>query len=225
MKVKFYDVSAPIYEGMPVYKNKPEKQPEFHTVTNEHVTESRVSLDLHTGTHVDSPLHMINDADTIESIAMEELVRKVKVFDLTEVDNRITAADVKELPIKKDDFVLFKTKNSFDEAFNFDFIFVAEDAATYLADVGIKGVGVDALGIERAQAQHPTHRTLFQQKIIVMEGLRLKDVPSGEYFMVAAPLPIIGTDASPARVLLFEKTPSSDWNWDSGSEEISLKGW
>jgi arylformamidase len=68
----------------------------------------------------------------------------------------------------KHDFVLFKTNNSFDEEFNFEFVFLT-------------GSGV-----------------------IVIEGLRLKDVPQGEYFMVAAPLKLIGTDAAPARVLLFE---------------------
>lgn len=204
-KEKFFDVTAPIFEGMPVYKNKPEKQPSFNTVTNGHVTETKITLDLHTGTHVDSPLHMINDGDTMETIAIEDLVGNVKLFDLTHVEDRITADDVKNLSIEKDDFILFKTKNSLEDAFNFEFIFVAEDAARHLAEVGIKGVGIDGLGIERAQPEHPTHRTLFKEKIIVMEGLRLKEVAEGEYFMVAAALPIIGTDASPARVLLFEK--------------------
>lgn len=202
--MKFYDVTAPIYEGMPVYKNKPEKQPKFHTVTNGHVTETKVEMDLHTGTHVDAPLHMINDASTIETIAIKDLVGPVKLFDLTDVEDRITKEDIQHLDIQKDDFILFKTKNSFDEAFNFEFIFVAEDAAAYLAEVGIKGVGIDALGIERAQEGHPTHRSLFQANVIVMEGLRLKEVEAGEYFMVAAPLNIQNTDASPARVLLFE---------------------
>ncbi|WP_405097474.1 cyclase family protein [Oceanobacillus sp. FSL H7-0719] len=202
--MKLYDVTAPIFEGMPVYKNKPEKQPKLNTVTNEHVTETRVSLDLHTGTHVDSPLHMINDGDTMETIAIEDLVGKVKVFDLSQAEDRISLKDIQDLPIERDDFVIFKTKNSFDDEFNFEFIFVAEDAAVHLAEIGIKGVGVDGLGIERAQPGHPTHRTLFKEKVIVMEGLRLADVAEGEYFMVAAPLRIQGTDAAPARVLLFE---------------------
>lgn len=202
--MKMYDVSAPIYEGMPVYKNKPEKQPKLSTTTNGHVTESRMELDLHTGTHVDSPLHMINDGDTMETIQIEDLVGKVKLFDLTGVDDRITKADIVSLPIEKDDFVLFKTKNSLEDAFNFEFIFVAADAAAHLAEIGIKGVGVDGLGIERSQPDHDTHRSLFEQKVIIAEGLRLADVPEGEYFMVAAPLRIQGTDASPARVLLFD---------------------
>lgn len=202
--MKIYDVTAPIYEGMPVYKNKSEKQPKIHTVTNAHVTESRIDMDLHTGTHVDSPLHMINDGDTMESISIEDLVGNIKLFDLTNVEDRITKKDLEQLDIQKGDFILFKTKNSFDDEFNFEFIFVAEDAAQYLAEVGIKGVGIDALGIERSQPGHPTHRTLFKHHIIVVEGLRLKDVPQGEYFMVAAPIKVQGTDAAPARVLLFE---------------------
>lgn len=204
--MKFYDVTAEVYEGMPVYKNKEEKQPKFQTVTNGHVTETRLSLDLHTGTHVDAPLHMMNDGETMETIPLERLVRPVKLFDLTHVNDGITKEDIADLPIDKGDFILFKTSNSFDEAFNFEFIYVKEDAARYLAEKGIDGVGIDSLGIERAQEGHPTHRTLFQNDIIVMEGLRLKDVEAGEYFMVAAPLKVIGTDASPARVLLFEQS-------------------
>lgn len=53
-----------IYEGMPVYKNKPEKQPKLNTVTNGHVTETKMELDLHTGTHADSPLHMKRSKST-----------------------------------------------------------------------------------------------------------------------------------------------------------------
>lgn len=202
--MKIHDITAPIFEGMPVYKNKPEKQPKLETVTNAHVTESRLSLDVHTGTHIDAPLHMMNEGKTFETISIEELVRNCKVFDLTHVDDRITAGDLEGLDIAKGDFVLFKTKNSFDEEFNYDFIFVAKDAAEQLAEIGIAGVGIDALGIERAQEGHPTHKALMGKDIIIIEGLSLKDVAQGEYFMVAAPLKLQGTDAAPARILLLE---------------------
>ncbi|WP_064090934.1 cyclase family protein [Rossellomorea aquimaris] len=203
--MKIYDVTATIFNGMPVYKNKPEKQPTIETSTNGHVTESRITMDVHTGTHVDAPLHMINDGDTIETIQIEKLVRPVKVFDLTDVDEKISFQDIKDLDIEKNDFILFKTKNSWDTEFNFNFIYVAEDAASYLAEKGISGVGIDALGIERAQEGHPTHRSLMGSDVIIMEGLQLKEIEAGQYFMVAAPLKIENTDASPARVLLFDE--------------------
>jgi len=205
--MKMYDVTAPIYEGMPVYKNKPEKQPKRTTVTSGYVTESRIDMDVHTGTHIDAPLHMVEGGATFETIPLDRLVGPCKLFDLTHVNDRITKDDIAHLDVQEGDFVLFKTKNSFDDAFNFEFIFVAEDAARYLADKSIRGVGIDALGIERAQEGHPTHKTLFSAGVIVIEGLRLKDVPEGKYFMVAAPLKLVGTDAAPARILLFDREP------------------
>jgi arylformamidase len=202
--MKIYDITTPIFEGMPVYKNKPEKQPKITRVTNGHVTESRLELDVHSGTHIDAPLHMMNDGDTFEAISIEKLVGSAKVLNLTHVEDGITKADLEKFDIQEDDFLLFKTKNSFDEKFNPEFVYLKEDGATYLAELNINGVGIDALGVERSQPNHPTHKILFGADIIVIEGLQMKAVEAGTYFMVAAPLKLIGTDASPARVILIE---------------------
>lgn len=203
--MKLYDITAPVFEGMPVYKNKPEKQPKLKTVTNAHVTESRIELDVHTGTHIDAPLHMINDGDTFESISLERLVRNVKVLDLTHVEGGIERKDLEGKDIQENDFLLFKTKNSFDQSFNPEFVYLKEDGANYLANLHIDGVGIDALGVERSQPNHPTHKALFGANIIVIEGLMLSEIKEGDYFMVAAPLKLVGTDASPARVILIEQ--------------------
>ncbi len=203
-----YDISLPIYEGMPVYKNKEEKQPEIKALSDHqtgHVYESRLSMDAHTGTHIDAPLHMIKNGDTIESIAIEDLVTDVKVFDLTHLKTNITEEDLKDLNISKGDFVLFKTSNSFDETFNFDFIYLEESGARLLAEKAIKGIGIDGLGVERSQPEHPTHKQLFNANVIIIEGLKLDKIEPGSYRMVAAPLKLRGIDASPARVLLFDK--------------------
>ncbi|WNB90252.1 cyclase family protein [Bacillus sp. NEB1478] len=203
--MKIYDVSLPIFEGMPVYKNKSEKQPTFNTGQSGHVTETRIAMDVHTGTHVDAPLHMIPGGDTIETLPLEKLVRNAKVIDLTHAVDAITADDLQGKDIQHGDFVLFKTKNSWDTEFNFEFIYVNKDAAKILTEIGVSGVGIDALGVERAQENHPTHKELFQKNVIIIEGLQLKDVAEGEYLMVAAPLKIRGLDASPARVVLIEQ--------------------
>jgi arylformamidase len=202
--MKMYDVTGTIHEGMTVYKDKPEKQPKFNQETNGYVTETRLEIDVHTGTHIDAPLHMVVDGDTFETISMDDLVGQSKVFDLTQVEDGISKKDLESFGIQKGDFVLLKTKNSFEEKFNFDFIYLKQDGAEYLSEIGVRGVGIDTLGIERSQEGHPTHKTLFANNIIIIEGLRLKEIEQGEYFMVAAPLKVVGTDGSPARVLLFE---------------------
>lgn len=201
---KIYDVSMSIQEGMTVYKNKPEKQPSFETVQNNYVSETRVSLDVHTGTHVDAPLHMVVSGETMESIPLEHLVGPCRVLDLSHVKDGITEEDLEPFNVQEEEFLLLKTANSQEESFNPDFIYVKEGAARLLVEKRVKGVGIDALGIERSQPGHPTHKALFGAKIIIIEGLRLSEVPEGSYFMMAAPIKLIGTDAAPARVVLIE---------------------
>lgn len=201
--MKIYDVSMPISEGMVVYKNKLEKQPRLVTVTSGYVTETRLQLDVHGGTHVDAPLHMVVEGATIESISLERLVRSCKVLDMTHVEDGIDASHLEKYEIESGDFILFKTKNSAEDEFNFNFIYVKEDAARILVAKEVSGVGIDALGVERNQPGHPTHKTLFEGDVIIIEGLRLQEVPAGHYLMMAAPIKLVGTDASPARVILI----------------------
>ncbi|MNG35511.1 Kynurenine formamidase [compost metagenome] len=78
-----------------------------------------------------------------------------------------------------------------------------EEAARYLIECGVRGIGVDGLGIERSQQGYPTHRQLFRNNIIIVEGLRLKAVQPGTYFLVVAPLKLIGVEAAPARAVLI----------------------
>ena len=202
-----YDVSMAITPTMTVYKNKAEKVPVFETLST-HETgsahETVLSMSLHTGTHMDYPLHMIKEGGVSDDAVPKGFLGSVKVFDLTNV-SRIEAGDLQALDIQEGDVVFFKTKNSFTEAFDFAFVDVTASAATYLADKKITGVGLDALGIERDQAGHPTHKTLLGKDIWIMEGLRLKEVPEGTYELMALPLKIVGVEALPLRVLLKTK--------------------
>ena len=59
--MKIYDISMELNPNVFVYKNKPEKKPVFEVTENGYVTETNLSLNLHTGTHIDAPLHMIKD--------------------------------------------------------------------------------------------------------------------------------------------------------------------
>jgi arylformamidase len=200
------DISMPICPGMPVYKNKEEKQPVFETTSDFSTAsahETRLHIDAHTGTHIDAPLHMLEGGATIESIVLSQLVRSCRVVDLTGVTDAIRAADVEELGPKAGEFLLFKTRNSSDDFFNPEFVYVSADAAQRLADAGIAGVGIDALGVERAQPGHETHKRLMNAGAIIIEGLRLADVEPGVYTLVAAPLALVGVDAAPARVFLM----------------------
>ena len=202
-----YDISMTINEEMMVYKNRIEKKPIIKQVNffeKQGNYESVLSMNLHTGTHIDYPLHMLKDGLTSESENLEALVGKVKVFDLLEVNDHIGIDNLKDLNIEENDFILFKTKNSLKDTFDFNFIFLDESGAKYLSDKKIRGVGIDALGIERAQANNPTHKILLSNNIIILEGLRLKEIKEDEYEMYCLPLKIDNVEASPVRAILIK---------------------
>lgn len=201
--MRIYDISMTIETKMPVYKNKEEKTPQIKTKTNGYVTESSLSFNLHTGTHIDAPLHMLSSGKDISNYPLENFLTHCKVLSFS--SEKISRKDLENKDIKKGDFLLFKTKNSYFDDFIFDFAYLDEEGAAYLKEKEIKGVGIDALGIERNQKNHPTHKLLLGAGIIIIEGLRLKDVPEGEYFLIALPLKIKDVEAAPTRAILVEK--------------------
>jgi arylformamidase len=202
-----YDVSMLIHEDIQVYKNKEEKKPIFKTQANhkdDQVHETQLTFNLHTGTHVDFPLHMIAKGKTSDTEEITNLIGSCKVLDMTKVKTSIGKEELEKHQIEEDDFLFFKTRNSDFESFLPDFVYLNEEGAKYLKSLKVRGVGTDGLGIERNQKEHPTHKILLENDIIIIEGLRLKDVPEKTYDMVCLPLKIKGVEALPARVILLD---------------------
>jgi len=206
--MRIHDVTRLISEDMTVYKDRENKKIKRTVVADYEKSdyyESRMDMDMHCGTHIDAPLHMIKGGDTIEKYDLSKFIGDCKVFDLTDVDEAIRKKDIENLDIQKDDIVIFKTKNSFDQGYNPKFVYIEEDAAMYLSEKGIKTVGIDAMSIERDKKEHPSHKIILGANIGVIEDLYLKNVGQGQYFLSALPLNIRGSEASPIRAVLIEK--------------------
>ncbi|GAI42860.1 unnamed protein product, partial [marine sediment metagenome] len=181
--VKFYDVSLPIKEGMIVYPSNPEPSIQrYSSIPKEKVNESSITLGSHTGTHVDSRLHIQNDADGAEALPLNSLYGKCKVLDLTHVENEIHRKDLESHQIKKGDIVLLKTRNSQlgYEKFRSSYVHVKLDAAEYLVKVGVKTLGFDYLSVKKPGADDEVHEMLINN-LTLFEGLNLAEVPEGEY--------------------------------------------
>jgi len=202
--MKIHDISMTISERMTMYKNRAEKSPRFAVERRGRVQESRLDLHLHSGTHIDAPLHMLPEGGSIDSYPLERFIAPSRVLAFPDA-RQIGAAELKGKEIRKGEFVLLKTRNSESEAFDFDFVYLDSSGAEYLKEIGVAGVGIDSLGIERDQEGHPTHEILLSARIPILEGVRLKDVEEGTYLLVALPLKIAGAEASPVRAVLIDE--------------------
>lgn len=206
--MKIHDISMEIKPEMMVYKNSQKKVPIFENIANYLTSdyyETDIKVNIHTGTHIDAPLHMIKDGHTMVSYDIERFVSKAKVLDLTHVEDMIKRQDLEKCDIQKDDFLLFKTRNSYDQEFNMAWISLERSGAAYLVEKGVVGVGIDALGIERGQADHLTHIQLLSAGIMIVEGLQLAEVEAKEYELIVLPLKILGLEGAPARAILIER--------------------
>lgn len=203
--MKIYDISMEIHHNMPVYKGRDPKRPNF-SIDSDFSTgtayETRLDLNLHTGTHLDRPLHMISGGEVLDTLKLEQVITRCKVYDFTDVDHKIRAHDLSKKDITEGDFILLKTKNSILDILEKEFIYLDKTGAEYLKDKKIKGVGIDALGIEHSQPDHESHILLLSNDIVILEGLRLKDIEEGDYFLFAAPIKIKGVEAAPVRAVL-----------------------
>jgi arylformamidase len=204
---KIYDISMPITMDMPVYKGKEAKKP-IISVESDFTTgtayESSIKMNLHTGTHLDRTLHMIPGGNTMDTLILEELITECRVINLTQVQDKITAKDLESKNIQQGDFVLFKTRNSFEPILEGEYIYLDQSGAKYLAERRVKGVGIDALGIERNQPGHETHLALMEIGAHILEGLRLAEIMEDHYELIALPLHITGTEAAPVRAILIK---------------------
>ncbi|MDD3123510.1 MAG: cyclase family protein [Candidatus Izemoplasmatales bacterium] len=203
-----HDISMAISKDIQVYKNKEIKKPFFIDIanySNGSVYETNMTFNLHTGTHIDFPLHIIEHGETSDSLELSDLIGEAIVIDLSKVQDGIHSCDFINYEIKENDFVLLKTKNSETDHFLFDYTYLAEDGASYLISKNIKGVGIDALGIERSQVGHPTHKVLLNNGLFIIEGLRLKGIIEGRYDFIILPLKISNVEALPARAILIDK--------------------
>lgn len=207
-----YDVSVPLRRDIPTYNDsEPGPVLDFHSLISrgDAANVSALSIGSHTGTHVDAPNHFLEGAPSVESMSPERLAGPAYVIEHPGADH-ISARDLEDAGIPAGARrLLIKTRNADfweDSAFHRDFVALAPDAGRWLAERGFVLVAIDYLSIEQFRSPtHEVHRTLLEKGIIVLEGVDLRAVPPGEYFMVCAPLNVVGADGAPARVFLWDK--------------------
>lgn len=206
--MKIIDISMPVSEDTIAYPGDPRVSvKKIKTFQKDGVQVSRITMGLHTGTHIDAPLHYIPGGKTIEQIPLKSLIGQAIVCDLTNAGDTVSTRDLKKYRISAGDIVFLKTANSGQDKkkHSKNQAILDEDGADYLIEKKIKAVGIDNLSIERTDPRAPVHKKLLKKGIPIIEGLVLGHVSGGRYLTHCAPLKISGAEASPARCVLVKK--------------------
>jgi kynurenine formamidase len=188
-----------------------------------------LTLNEHTGTHFDAPIHWISGRDVangaVDEIDPSAFVGPVVVIDCSsgaaqDDDFELTPEIIAEWEalhgaISADSWVLMRTDWS--KRAPIDYLNMAEDgphspgptpaAIEALLARGIRGFGVETVGTDAGQGMHytppyPAHYLLHGAGKFGLQCLRnLDQLPLAGAVLIAAPLKIKGGTGSPLRVL------------------------
>jgi arylformamidase len=171
------------------------------------VVETRLDMDVHCGTHVEGPMHLVEGGAPVQDVSLDTFVGPVWVADVRGSD-RLTRevlagadvpADARRVLLKTDNSVLWTDPT---RAFTPEFAALTVDGAQWAVDRGLKLIGIDYLSIQRFEDRAETHRRLMLGGVAILEGLDLRRANGGWYRLTCLPLLLDGTEAAPARAIL-----------------------
>ena len=194
--MKIIDISQEVF-SCNVYPGDP--QPTHERVVaidkGDEYNMSTLSMCVHNGTHIDAPFHFLNDGNTVEQIPLEYFVGTCYVV---QRDGELTARDAESIMVEA------KEHNAAERILIGGNVTVTAEAAKVFADNGIKLIGNEGVSIGPVDAPMEVHKILLSINVVLLEGIVLKDVPEGVYFLNAAPLNLAKLDGSPCRAFLIK---------------------
>ncbi len=200
-----YDLTPPITEHLRVWPGDtpPHREVLLNMRRGDEITLSTLHATVHLGAHADAPSHYGLDAPAIDARALDFYLGRCQVIRVPAPrGGQVTSADVR-VPITAPRVLLATGTYPDPETFNEDFASLSPELVERLHEQGVRLVGVDAPSVDRFDSKElPTHKTFLKHDMAILEGLLLKDVPEGEYELIALPLRLAGFDASPVRAIL-----------------------
>lgn len=210
--MKIIDISVPVDASLPVWPGDPSLQVErfLDIDRGDAVNASRISCSVHTGSHVDAPLHHLAQGGGVDDLPLASMIGPAIVADLLLADE-IGPRELEALALPpRVERLLCRTRNSnlwgdADRSFRRNFVAVTAAGAEWLVNRGIRLIGVDYLSVERFGADpSDTHRRLLEANVVILEGLDLREARPGEYWLACLPWKLRGADGAPARAVLIE---------------------
>ena len=209
--MKVIDLTHVIHEDMQVYPGtEPPRLTRGNTLEKDGFRETALFLYSHTGTHMDTPAHMLEGAAELDKLPVSTFCGKAAVIPC--LGGKITMEEVnacREMADKAE-FIIFHTgwdKYWGKEEYFGTFPVPEAQVIQYAIDTGKKGVGIDCMSvdpmdIDPTKEEMPNHFMLFRAGKVIVENLCNLDEASGKMVdFYALPLKYRDADGAPVRAI------------------------
>ena len=193
------DLTMPIDERTPAFPGDPAfETKQIATIENNGWNVKRLCLNSHFSTHVDVPLHMIENGKTLSDYPLEKFIGEAVVLDVRGQSEIV--ADLSE--VRKGDIVFFLTGHS-KKAYDRDYFrnppLISERTAQELVDKEINIVGIDSFTPDKIPCA--VHKMFMRADILIVENLiNLEKLAGRRFWCCIMPLHIRNGDGAPCRV-------------------------
>jgi kynurenine formamidase len=203
------DLSHTINNTITVFSNR--EKPDIQ-ISNTHekdgYAQKRLTLYSHNSTHVDAPFHIIPGAPTLDEMSIESFFGKGILADCRKIGKKIEVADLAKYSkeLQSADFLLLYTgwyKKWKTPEYKFDFPVLSTEAAEWLMQFNLKGIGLDTISIDETESTElPVHNIVLGKGLIIIENLtNLEELEGKNFNFSCLPLKIEEADGSPVRAV------------------------
>lgn len=167
---------------------------------------SSLEFGCHVGTHIDAPLHFLEGAPGVDQLPLDRFIGQGVVIRAGDGDTAsVLGPEVcRGVDLAAADFVLFDTgwdRHWGTERYYREWSYLSPELAELLAGSGLKGVGLDTPSLDPFNGQE-AHDICAPAGLINLENLaNLGSLPARGFTLLALPLKLEGTEASPVRAM------------------------
>src|SRR5271169_7232136 len=170
--MKLIDLTHAFDDSMPVYPgDSASKISYLSDIAGAGCSVSQVTTGMHTGTHIDGPLHVIEGGASLSEMSVEKFIGRGVLIDARDKD-RIDADLLADIQLKRKDIVLVLTGCSAEfrtPSYYRDYPKVTVRFAEALVKAGVNMLGVDTPGPD--EPPFVIHRLLLAAQVLIIENL------------------------------------------------------
>ncbi|MBQ8951242.1 MAG: cyclase family protein [Eubacterium sp.] len=203
--MKIYDIAQEVFDCA-VYPGDPSPERFVMLKKSEGAVCNLTAFKMcaHNGTHVDAPFHFIDDGKRIDEVDLNKFVGYAYV---TEHEGDINAVDAERMLSDAAKAADGENTGSLCDAVKRILVkgdaTMTAEAARVFAESGIYLYGNESQTVGPLDSPMEVHHIMLGAEIVLLEGIRLAEVPEGVYILNAAPINLGGADGAPCRAILM----------------------
>lgn len=171
------------------------------------------TLSPHTGTHADAYFHYEPQGLHPASMPLDAYIGRARVITVDKRHGALLPEDFVDKNLRGGERLLIRSHVSHlpDHQWASEFPWLSVELIAYLAGLEYRLIGLDSPSVDDFDSKTlPCHHALHQHGIVNLECLMLRDVPDGDYELIALPLKLDLACASPVRAILRSITSSGE---------------